>query len=336
VLGKSLHFATPDGSDMVVPAGRYHVEPTVDAGLRLVPETGAPPLSLAASSSMNDVDVMTPAAVSISSGEEDHIVFVLPGGTTLDAIGSSTGVGTRGPKVLPKDAIYTALTAKGITKSSAFQSKIQQEMKTALFLAVQVNIQPGAQVSGYQACDVITGYGYVSSVKSQETLISPPGIGTKGPVTTNPRSGYLRALATNNPYRCAIGSVTVTPTQGTLKPGDHVQLLVAGFVFTSGYPYMGGYWVEDTYELAASGNGPLTFPKVVMAATFVGDDPRYVQQAIQSTVSDTPRGAMVGAEAIVRGESAGKVACAYTPFPNGYGAGTVSCAPGMPYAPTGR
>jgi hypothetical protein len=334
-LDKSLHFTKPDGNDVVAPAGRYQVESTVDAQLRLVPEGGTPPLSLAASSSINGVDVTEPVAVVLSSGGDDHIVLLLPGGTTLDAIGSTSGVGTRGPNFLPKDAIGNAVNAKGLYKSSAIQDKVQQTKKTGPVLAVQFTVQPAQQVSGYQACDVIAGFGYVSSLKTEQTRITPPGMGTPSPVTTQPRSGYLR-IVPRNPYRCAIGSVTVTPTRGTLHAGDHVQLLVAGFVFTSGYPYMGGYWVEDTYDLTASGNGPLTFSKVVMAATFVGDDPQNFQREIEKTVSESPKGSPVGAEAMMNGESAGKVPCVYTPVPNGYGAGTVLCATNLPYPVTGR
>ncbi|HEY3197858.1 MAG TPA: hypothetical protein VGJ57_07575, partial [Nitrospirales bacterium] len=288
------------------------------------------------SSSTNGVEVKEPVAIVNSSGAGEHIVLILPGGTTLDAIGSTSGVGTRGPNFLPKATILSAVNAKALAKSSAIHDKVQQPMKTGPVLAVQFNVQPAQQVSGYQACDVITGFGYVSSLKTEQTRISPPGMGTPSPVTTQPRSGYLRALAQNNPYRCALGSVTVTPTRGTLHAGDHVQLLVAGFVFTPGYPYMGGYWVEDTYDLAASGNGPLTFSKVVMAATFVGDNPQNFEREIQRTVSESPKGSPVGAEAMVHAESAGMVPCVYTPVPNGYGAGTVSCAANLLYPPTGR
>jgi hypothetical protein len=229
------------------------------------------------------------------------------------------------------------VNAKALAKSSAIQDKVEQTKKTGPVLAVQVNVQPAQQVSGYQACDVIAGFGYVSSLKTEQTRISPPGMGTTGPVTTQPRSGYLRALAKNNAYRCAVGSVTVTPTRGTLHAGDHVQLLVAGFVFAPpGYPYMGGYWVEDTYDLAASGNGPLTFSKVVMAATFVGDNPQDFQREIQRTVSESPKGSPVAGEAMVLGISAGSIPCIYKPIPDAYGAGTVSCAPGLLYPPTGR
>jgi hypothetical protein len=39
---------------------------------------------------------------------------------------------------------------------------------------------------------------------------------------------------------------------------------------------------------------------------------------------------------MVLGISAGNIPCIYKPIPDAYGAGTVSCAPGLLYPPTGR
>ncbi|HEY3197533.1 MAG TPA: hypothetical protein VGJ57_05935, partial [Nitrospirales bacterium] len=95
VLNKSVHFTTPDGNDVMALPGRYQVELISEAQIHLVPENGTPPLSLAASSSTNGVEVKEPVAIVNSSGAGEHIVLILPGGTTLDAIGSTSGVGTR-------------------------------------------------------------------------------------------------------------------------------------------------------------------------------------------------------------------------------------------------
>lgn len=44
LLDKACHFTTPDGTDILVAAGTYHLEPSTDTQLQLV--ATSPPLSL--------------------------------------------------------------------------------------------------------------------------------------------------------------------------------------------------------------------------------------------------------------------------------------------------
>jgi len=199
---------------------------------------------------------------------------------------------------------------------------------------VALTVQPGATASGFQDCAVIAGSGYISSVVAQDTIHSPPGPGNPGPVTTQPRTLYFRTLrAAKNPYRCAIGSATVTTAGGlarTIRAGDVIQLRVTSFVSTPGYPHLGGYWVEDLYQRQASGPS-VTFPQVVVGAAFVDTKPGNQTSNMQSAVQRMPNGASLGFEPFLKGTSGGRVGCLYKPTAGGYGSGSVTCPPGRPW-----
>ncbi|MDH4195188.1 MAG: hypothetical protein OEV70_13675, partial [Nitrospirota bacterium] len=295
---------------------------------------GETPLVLDAKATDSGLDLSAPIALSVPSGENvHHLMLLLPDGTTLDTAGSYSGTRTRGPSAfLSSASLRTALDARLLKPvSPVVRYKLKESVSVELLKAVALTVQPGQSSSGFQDCAIITSSGYVSSVIAQQTIHDPPGVGRIGPVTTNPRTPYLRTLpAAKNPYRCAIGSATVTSVGSpgrAIRAGDVVQLRVTSFVSTGGYPYLSGYWVEDLFQLQASSSS-MTFPQVVVGAAFVNTNPSNQQSNMQSAVQRMPNGASLGFEAFLGGTSGGRIGCLYKPASGGYGGGNVTCPPG--------
>jgi len=99
-LSEAVHFLDATGSTLIVPPGVYRVEPR-DASLALTPEDGRPALLIAAAIGAHEESIAAPLALSIPVGpDEHHLVYLRPGGTTLDAKGSPSGVHSRGPELI--------------------------------------------------------------------------------------------------------------------------------------------------------------------------------------------------------------------------------------------
>lgn len=335
MIENTVHFMAPDGNDVVVPPGRYAVESPANAQLRFVPDTGGESRTVVAASRQYDLAYSAPVALSMPYEDGmHHVMLVFPDGTVLDAVGSPSEVITRGfPTPIPQGLLAQALNAKAtkITPASPFTGNID---KAKVRIPVNLTIQPGPQVSGFQDCGSVLNAGYVDSVFAQQIIFSQPhntpaGAENLGTTTTTPPGTPYGRM---NPgarlqYRCAIGMVTVTPSTGSLGKGDHVQLKVISTVYGQ------SAWVQDRYDLAPAANGPLTFSKVIMASAYAGDKPQFVQQNEQQAVGNMSTGAMLGIEALVNGVSAAKLPCRYKATANGYGAGTVVCSSGLPYPP---
>ena len=362
-LDKAVHFSSPEDQDVLAGPGRYQVEPTDEAQLRLVPEGEKPPLLIAAATTSFDLDVAAPAALTIPYGEDTHhVVLLLPGGTALDSIGSYSGTRTRGPSVaLGSASVKTTLNAKLAGIMSPAYKELPKVAPKFEQRATDFAIQPGARVANYAPCRM-AGTGYTGSViaeywrtyKTTGGLFVPPPtlarstewdrasvILTQAPAATpptpetgswktertNPRTPWVRELP-GDPYYCVFGNATVKPTgMLPLQPGERVQLLVTSIVTGRGYDT---YWIEDTYELAAQGPGSLTFPKVVVAAHYGGANIGFVKwmDVSKEAARRLQNGAFVGFTLKTTGK---RIACRYKPDLNNFGQGTLSCPAGEPW-----
>ena len=100
-LEKSVHFNAPDAAVLAIDPGDYLVI-AKDRTLQLSRLDRQPTLVITASSGTHDsASLVTPIALSF--GEEDgehadihHIVFLMPGGQSLDAAGTYSGIMPRG------------------------------------------------------------------------------------------------------------------------------------------------------------------------------------------------------------------------------------------------
>ena len=96
-LKQAIHFAAPDGSDIMVGAGTYEVVTLVGSRLRLNAPGGSP-LFLDAQATTHNEEIEAPLAVTVSGEDPDvvHIVLGLPNGQALDAPGEISGTRSRG------------------------------------------------------------------------------------------------------------------------------------------------------------------------------------------------------------------------------------------------
>lgn len=102
-LATPLHFLAADGQDVVVGPGAFRVEASPGPQLRLTGEKGGTPLMLAAHSTEHDLEVSEPFPVLLQPEEDFHLILLQPGGTALDAVGSASGIRSRGTFAVPLD-----------------------------------------------------------------------------------------------------------------------------------------------------------------------------------------------------------------------------------------
>jgi CARDB len=96
-LKQPLHFATPDGSDVIVQTGTYRVEQAADIQLRLSSTAGEPPILISAEAMPDTPQVPVPIALGkLFEPDAYNLILLLPGGTGLQSYGSTSGVLSRG------------------------------------------------------------------------------------------------------------------------------------------------------------------------------------------------------------------------------------------------
>jgi hypothetical protein len=126
ILEKAVHFTATNGEPVVVQPGTYSVEPA-NEWLRLIPEAGRETVLIQTQPAEHDEVIDAPVALSVAAGEDQHhLVLLLPGGLTLDAAGSYSGIRSRATvqPTLNKAAIRQAFSAKPSTQA-ATQPSIQ-------------------------------------------------------------------------------------------------------------------------------------------------------------------------------------------------------------------
>jgi len=124
-LEQAVHFMTPDGSDVVVGSGTYEVEGQGE-GLRLVSMEGSAPISIQAGSAPFLEEVESPVAMAIPIPDEGiYLALAMPGEAGLEAMGSYSGIQTRGRSLL--------------NARKAFSPKYRQSLKS---FAKQLNNNP--------------------------------------------------------------------------------------------------------------------------------------------------------------------------------------------------
>jgi hypothetical protein len=90
-LERSVHFFSADGSDVVVNPGTYFLEPA-EEWLRLIPGERRDAFLLESERTEHQEDISEPVGLSVPSEQDEHVIaFLLPGGTSLEAVGSYEG-----------------------------------------------------------------------------------------------------------------------------------------------------------------------------------------------------------------------------------------------------
>lgn len=99
-LEQSLHFDAPDGQIVVVPPGAYLVEPVTQGESRLVFWHEQGKITIQATRTAHGQDINSREANLIQEDANQdvyHVAVFLPGGKALEAVGSVSGIKTRGP-----------------------------------------------------------------------------------------------------------------------------------------------------------------------------------------------------------------------------------------------
>jgi hypothetical protein len=110
-LTKSVHFTGVDGGDAMAAPAVYRVEKASDTALRLVGEGNQPDILIQAQPIQHEGKQYVPLSMVVASGADQiHVVMLAPGGAGLDAVGSYSGMRSRGlsPETLSPTAIRGA------------------------------------------------------------------------------------------------------------------------------------------------------------------------------------------------------------------------------------
>jgi hypothetical protein len=112
VINKSMHFPAADGGSAALDAGNYLVVAEPKGGLQLISAAGKT-LVIAAAAGTHGEKLAAPRAVIVAVGDDErHLVLLLPDGKRLEAIGSLSGIGSRGlarPEMASNMALQTAV-----------------------------------------------------------------------------------------------------------------------------------------------------------------------------------------------------------------------------------
>ncbi len=99
-LEKPVYFLGTDGSPAIAGAGQYIVEPAED-WIRLIPDERRNALLIEANSTNHEEVLSDPMAISLHGKGQDnpdvhHVIYLFPSGRSLDAVGTYSGIRTRG------------------------------------------------------------------------------------------------------------------------------------------------------------------------------------------------------------------------------------------------
>ena len=150
-LESAVHFVDPEGHDITIAGGAYRVEAAEASRLRLLPAAGKATLLIQGQPLAHEETVPGPLALSVP--QEDgtiHVLLLLPGGKGVDAVGSFSGLHTRGvlSKVLTSDHVklYAALKLDQLAKAAPAPDPSRLSHQEQVRELVQIlSAQPGGQ-----------------------------------------------------------------------------------------------------------------------------------------------------------------------------------------------
>lgn len=101
-LDKEVHFLAPDGTDKVLSPGEYTAKTHDEKSIQLTAVASGETTTIQAEAGAHEQQVPALTPVAVASDEDIvHIVLLMPNGTTLDAVGTFSGVRTRGQMFVP-------------------------------------------------------------------------------------------------------------------------------------------------------------------------------------------------------------------------------------------
>lgn len=140
-LDVPVHFLAPDGSDLLVEAGTYALEPA-EEWIRVLSDERHNALLIEANIGTHELALEQPMAMSVSGETEDeadnhHLLLLLPSGESLEAAGTYSGIRGRGKGFFQKTFNRVKKTANKTYKkarSTAQKGKkhVQQSVKKGM------------------------------------------------------------------------------------------------------------------------------------------------------------------------------------------------------------
>ncbi len=114
-LDTPVHFLAPDGSDLLIEAGTYAVEPA-EEWIRVMSGERHDAMLLEATQSTHEVELEHALAMSVSGKSDDQVdshflILLLPGGKSLEANGTYSGIRSRATRRLSSVGHLAALKA---------------------------------------------------------------------------------------------------------------------------------------------------------------------------------------------------------------------------------
>lgn len=101
-LERAVHFLSAEGTETVLGPGIYRVEAKGEKQITLTAIDGKVTSTVEAEAGSHEQNLTALSSVAVKSDEDvAHIVLLMPDGKTLDAIGTFSGVRTRGPSMVP-------------------------------------------------------------------------------------------------------------------------------------------------------------------------------------------------------------------------------------------
>ena len=101
-LERAVHFLAHDGAETVLAPGVYTAKAHDEKSIQVIAVSSGETTTIQAAVGTHEQQLSAPQLVAVASDEDVvHIVVLMPGGTTLDAIGTLSGVRTRGPMMAP-------------------------------------------------------------------------------------------------------------------------------------------------------------------------------------------------------------------------------------------
>ncbi len=176
-LERPVHFLTPDGSDVVVGPGTYEVEATQE-WIRLIPDERRNAVLLEALPTTHEEVISSPIVLSLPGEEGEqadvhHLLVLLPDGSGLDAIGTYSGIRSKGllSKVTPPRVTQAVQKAK-TTVQSATQQVTQALPPTLLTAATKLRAD---LIPLIQCLDATKGHARANLLGYVEHIQKDPG-----------------------------------------------------------------------------------------------------------------------------------------------------------------
>jgi len=203
---QDVGFVTHDGRPIPIAAGPYRVEIAGDDQLRLIPEKNGPTALLPARALLHEEKIDSPLAVTIPRPDGTrHLVYLVPGGKGLVAVGTTGNIRERGllSSTLTSDEVklYVALKLEQSAKTPPAADPARQAHDEAVRTLLDLlRTQPG-------------GLEIIAQARQQGAVLPSSNSGTPSSHKEKSRF-YSIALTEGNP-RSADASLTINARESS-------------------------------------------------------------------------------------------------------------------------